>query len=131
MRSLLLVLPILLIAWTSPDLKQTPGVVDPKCTKELVCKPGYASSVRNVPEFVKRRVCTAYGIKDGCPGPAWEIDHLVSLELCGANDPANLWPQPIGEARVKDRLENSLHRKVCNGSITLEVAQQQLRDWGK
>lgn len=42
----------------------------------------------------------------------------------------NLWPQPIKQARVKDKLENTLHRKVCAGSMTLTAAQHCINsDW--
>ena len=47
----------------------------------------------------------------------------------GDNTPANLWPEPYkGEwnAKVKDKLENELHRRVCNGSLPLSVAQQEI-----
>ena len=45
-------------------------------------------------------------------GRTIEIDHIVSLELGGSNDIANLYPDPgSGRANyhVKNRLENSLH----------------------
>jgi len=59
-------------------------------------------------------------------GRTIEIDHIVSLELGGSNDIANLFPEPgSGPAsyHVKDRLENRLHSLVCSGGISLHVAQ--------
>jgi hypothetical protein len=57
----------------------------------------------------------------------------VSLELGGANDIANLWPQPYGGpwgAEAKDRLENRLHRLVCSGELDLAAAQHEIAtDW--
>jgi hypothetical protein len=42
-----------------------------------------------------------------------EIDHLISRELGGADEVANLWPQSYGgqpwNAVLKDKLENRLH----------------------
>ena len=84
---------------------------------------------RNVSAETKHKICLEYGIGSDCPGPNWEIDHLVPLELGGSNDLANLWPQPINEARNKDRVEGFLHRNVCNGQITLEEAQRLVKTW--
>jgi hypothetical protein len=66
----------------------------------------------------------------GSPGD-YEYDHLVSLELGGAvNDPQNLWPEPEGSPNPKDRVENALHRMVCNGEMTLAQAQHIIAtDW--
>jgi hypothetical protein len=59
---------------------------------------------------------------------AYEVDHLVSLELGGSNAITNLWPEhyydPWG-ARTKDRLENRLHLLVCEGRLGLASAQRQ------
>jgi hypothetical protein len=64
----------------------------------------------------------------------YEEDHLISLELGG--DPtseSNLWPEPWTgalNAHVKDRLENALHRQVCDGVVKLETAQKAIAfDW--
>jgi hypothetical protein len=46
----------------------------------------------------------------------YEIDHLISRELGGADEIANLWPEPYEgacNAHAKDRLENELHKEVC------------------
>jgi hypothetical protein len=65
---------------------------------------------------------------------SYEEDHLISLELGGSpKDPKNLWPEPYNipnGARVKDKLENLLHKMVCNGSISLAEAQREIAtDW--
>ncbi len=60
-------------------------------------------------------------------GRTIEIDHIVSLELGGSNDIANLFPEPgSGKAsyHVKDKLENKLHDLVCSGAMTLQAAQR-------
>jgi len=64
----------------------------------------------------------------------YEVDHLISLELGGSNDIANLWPQSyVSEpfnAHIKDKLENKLHALVCSGRITVETAQKAIaNDW--
>jgi hypothetical protein len=65
-------------------------------------------------------------------GSTLEIDHIVSLELGGSNDIANLYPEEAtlpGNApgfHVKDKLENKLHDLVCDGTMTLRSVQRQI-----
>ena len=64
----------------------------------------------------------------------FEIDHLISLELGGANDIHNLWPQSYTtmpmNAHVKDALEDRLHVLVCTGKVPLVQAQHDIAtDW--
>ncbi len=52
-------------------------------------------------------------------GRTIEIDHIVPLELGGANEIANLFPEPgsrNANYHVKDELENRLHDLVCAGT---------------
>jgi len=88
-----------------------------------------------VPAAVHRQVFKEYHINCGkqC-GQLYEVDHLVSLEIGGANDLANLWPQPYSHpgAHEKDVLENKLHKMICDGDITPNVAQLIITaDWWK
>ena len=97
-------------------------------TKEQICIPGYASSVRNVPVSEKDQVYAEYGITHHLAGQ-YEVDHLVSLELGGSNDIANLWPEaasPTPGFHEKDKVENYLHDQVCAGAISLQSAQQEI-----
>jgi hypothetical protein len=108
-----------------PDLGCTPGALMAGATKDQVCTPGYASSVRNVPTSVKDQVYAEYGIASRFPGQ-YEVDHLVSLQLGGSNDIANLWPEaasPTPGFHEKDQVENYLHDQVCKGMIALPQAQ--------
>jgi hypothetical protein len=113
-----------------PDHVKTPGVVDPALTKDKLCDPTFRTgTVRNVTQRMKVNACLAYGYTVGCPGKGFEIDHLISIELGGSNDPLNLWPQPADASGVigyhtKDVVENRAHRAVCSGKITLEDAQK-------
>ncbi len=115
-----------------PDPKMTPGAVFQGVTAQHVSAPGYASSVRDVPESVKKKVYAEYGITSHAPHE-YEIDHLVSLELAGSNDISNLWPQPYKaewNALQKDKLENRLHYMVVHGKISLSEAQHAIAtDW--
>ena len=111
-----------------PDPDCTPGAVFKSATRAQVCVPGYSSSVRNVPESVKRSVYAKYGIVTRTRGQ-YEVDHLISLELGGSNAIANLWPeeaQAVAGFRQKDRLENALHREVCAGRLSLALAQRKI-----
>jgi hypothetical protein len=111
-----------------PDSACTPGAVFPDVTVEQICKPGYSSNVRDVPTSVKNQVYEEYGIKSHTAGE-YEVDHLVSLELGGSNDIANLWPEPA-EPRPgfheKDKVENYLHTQVCSQAVPLKQAQIQI-----
>lgn len=116
--------------WPDPHL--TPGMTITQ-DASVVCRPGYAKSVRNVTESEKRRVYAEYRIVPRHRGE-FEIDHLVSLELGGSNDIKNLWPQsyetPVWNAHVKDKLEDKLHAMVCHGALTLPEAQRAIAtDW--
>ena len=110
------------------DLACTPGAIFPGVTKDQICKPGYAKSVRNVPESEKNQVYAEYGIKTHKAGD-YEVDHLISLELGGSNEIANLWPEaasPTPGFHQKDRFENYLHDQVCSGAISLAEAQRRI-----
>ena len=79
---------------------------------------------------MKRAVYAAYGVdrhKRPCP---CEVDHLISLEIGGANDLRNLWPQSYitkpWNAHVKDTLENRLHHIVCSGAHGLAEVQHDI-----
>lgn len=114
-----------------PDALVTPGLsaLGGGSAQAHACTVKWSKDVRHVTLKMKRTVCAAYGAR-ACPGPRWEVDHLVPRQLLGADDITNLWPQPIAQARLKDRLENALHKDVCAGRLSIERAQHILRtDW--
>lgn len=43
-------------------------------------------------------------------------------------DPRNLGPEPLGQAKRKDRWELRLNRAVCAGRMTLAAAQHKIAD---
>jgi hypothetical protein len=107
------------------DFACTPGAIFPSATKQQICVPGYARSVRDVKQSLKNQVYAEYGVTKHLPGE-YEVDHLVSLQLGGSNDIANLWPEaatPKPGFHEKDQVENYLHSQVCSGNITLRKAQ--------
>ena len=121
-----------------PDPHWTPGAARHVSTRE-VCRRGSSRDARHVTEAMRRQVFRRYGMPRGnhtgaCRGAqGCEIDHLISLELGGANAITNLWPQPFAgrwNARMKDRLELRLHQEVCTGVLPMRAAQHAIRtDW--
>ncbi len=108
-----------------PDSACTPGAIFPDATTDKICVSGYSSSVRNVPQDEKDQVYAEYGVASHEPGQ-YEVDHLISLELGGSNDIANLWPEPADPTpgfHEKDKVENYLHDQVCSGAMSLQEAQ--------
>lgn len=115
-------------AQSLPNKKLTPGAVRTTSAKD-VCSGVSTKAYRHTTASMKKKVCAEYGIQKGCPGKAQEIDHLISLELGGADDIKNLWPEkysPIPGAHQKDLVENYLHKQVCAGAITLPEAQREI-----
>lgn len=111
-----------------PDSACTPGALMDGATVDKICQAGYASSVRNVPQSEKDAVYAEYGIASHYAGQ-YEVDHLVSLELGGSNDIANLWPEaasPTPGFHQKDQVENYLHDQVCSGATSLQQAQVEI-----
>lgn len=113
-----------------PDPSCTPGAIDPAVTQaniaSTICAAGYSTSVRppeSQTETFKWDVAEpAYGQHD----VSGELDHLVPLELGGANDARNLWVQAGPIPNAKDPVENALQRAVCDGRIGLRAAQRQI-----
>jgi hypothetical protein len=114
-----------------PHDQLTPGWTRP-LTRVQVCTTKWGKDRRHVTVAMRKRVFAAYGIP-WSSRHKYELDHLVPRQLGGADVEANLWPQPWEgrwTARMKDRLENALHRRVCSGTMTLDFAQEAIRtDW--
>ena len=135
-----------------PDSKLTPGATNPSVTqaniKTTICASGFTATIRPPSSYttaLKKTQIVQYGYSD-TKTASYEEDHLISLELGGAPKEAkNLWPEPytityqgaatqnkvidVG-ARSKDKYENYLNAEVCQGKMTLIVAQKQIAtDW--
>lgn len=111
-----------------PDPACTPGAIFTDATREKICQSGYARDVRDVPQSEKNQAYAEYNIKTHRIGE-YEVDHLISLELGGSNDIANLWPEaaePRPGFHEKDQVENYLHDQVCSGAMPLAQAQEQI-----
>jgi hypothetical protein len=119
-----------------PDATCTPGVINPNVTQanidQTICVSGYTKTIRppvNYTDNLKTQQMQQYGFTDSIR--LHEEDHLISLELGGSpTDPKNLWPEPHASPNPKDKVEDFLHSAVCNGKVSLQVAQQRIAtDW--
>jgi hypothetical protein len=130
-------LPLSALAYDLPDPKITPGAINETVTqaniRATICKKGWTRTIRPPVSYtnrLKHQLMRKYGVA-GESLRAYELDHLVPLELAGApGDPANLWPQPrtgAWNADLKDDLERTLNRRVCWGRMTLAEAQGAIR----
>lgn len=116
---------------TLPVAHLTPGATIPVglsaiCTGETLQSPA-------VPDAVRIAVLEGYGMAH-VPAHEYELDYLITPELGGATDAANLWPErytgSTWNARVKDHLELLLPRMVCAGEVDLAEAQVAIaRNW--
>jgi hypothetical protein len=130
-----------------PDPQFTPGVTNPDVTqtniKETICKSGWTATVRPPVSYtnnLKTQGIAKYGYDDSKLSD-YEEDHFIPLEVGGnPKDPNNLWPEPYNTkingkamgAHQKDTVEDLLKEQVCDGTITLKEAQDQITaDWYK
>ncbi len=116
-----------------PDRDCSPGAYYARLTKAVICSPSFRTdTIRNVPQAEKYAVEREYGMAPAYYGRSIEIDHIVSLELGGSNNIANLFPERHPGYHAKDRLENRLHDLVCEGPMRLRSVQRQIAaNWQK
>lgn len=114
-----------------PDPECTPGAVM-TADLEVICHQSTFGR-RHVPASVHRAAFTNYGFSYPQAPGAFEVDHLIPLELGGDNTIDNLWPEAASPGPgfgEKDRVENYLHMRVCDGSMSIRDAQRLIAtDW--
>jgi hypothetical protein len=115
-----------------PNRSLTPGATRP-VTKFDVCAARHSEAGQTVPAPLQQKVLQEYGMVNAQPGD-YELDHLITPELGGSDDPGNLWPEPhsavVWNSYVKDELEDHLHAMVCDGTLDLATAQHDIAtDW--
>jgi len=131
----------------TPDPDCTPGAINPSLTVEVLLNPAFRTScVRDSTTTGHEKAATYnwYGIShpENNTGSTQtcELDHLISLELGGADTLDNIWPQcgppgvtlPERYFKEKDAVENYLARQVKTGAMDLEAAQQGIAtDWSQ
>jgi hypothetical protein len=120
--------------WTT-NVIRPPSALTTRLKREQLAARGW-TIVNPLPTVATRRgLGTIPDVRACVPRSAtlacYEEDHLVPLTLGGHPTAVeNLWPQPILEARLKDRLEQTLHRRVCAGLVDLADAQRAIAtDW--
>ncbi len=110
----------------SPTL--TPGDAR-KVTKEQICSPSYAASIKPTKASMKEEAFGRYGLRDGTSSTE-VLDHLIPIELGGTDTVENMWPEPAKgdwNASQKDVLEQKLLALVCDGTLTVKQAQTAIR----
>jgi hypothetical protein len=128
-----------------PDPRCTPGGIVPSLTASMLEDPRWRTKcIRNCQSTEKQKHVTYswYGLaaptSNNGSSQICELDHLVPLELGGADGLGNIWPQcgPV-DVRLRDRyfkrkdqVENYLAAKVRVGEMSLEEAQRGIAaDW--
>ena len=128
-----------------PDARCTPGGVVPNVTVETLRDPSWRTRcIRNCQssESQKHVAYAWYGLlrpaDNSGQNQICELDHLVPLELGGADGLGNIWPQCGPDETVlreryfkrKDRVERYLAGRVRGGSMSLGEAQEGIAtDW--
>lgn len=119
-----------------PDPRCTPGALNPAVTQATIgvtiCKSGWTATIRppvSYTDRLKRQQMPAYG--EHGQASSVEEDHDVPLAAGGnPTSPANLWPMPIGPAKVKDAVELAAQKAVCAGRMSLATVQAGFEhDW--
>jgi hypothetical protein len=126
-----------------PDPKCTPGATNPSLTVKVLRDPDFRTRcVRShaTSEEQKNGTYMWYNIhhpeQNSGVMQTCELDHLISLELGGADTLDNIWPQcgppnVVLSARFfkqKDMVENFVAALVKAGSIDLGDAQRRIAD---
>ena len=116
-----------------------PGAFNPGVTqdniKTTVCASGWTKTIRPPASYTdKLKAAQMAALKLTGKAGEYEEDHYASLEIGGdPRNPLNLWPEPYAGqygARVKDQVEDNLHRQLCAGKMTLAAVQSCITtDW--
>ena len=128
-----------------PDPRCTPGGIDPSVTADVLRNRAWRTGcIRNcqTSEAEKHITYRWYGLRvprrNFGETQVCELDHLVPLELGGADGLGNIWPEcgPSSVAlderyfKIKDRVENYLADEVKSGRMSLAAAQHGIAsDW--
>ncbi len=128
-----------------PDRRCTPGAVNPTVTVSVLQSPDFRTSCLRDKATSPGQKAETYNwynvqhpVNNRGSNQTCELDHLVSLELGGADTLDNIWPEcgPPGVAlrdrffKEKDIVENFLAKEVRDGKIPLAEAQKGIaEDW--
>src|SRR5262249_17156063 len=102
----------------------TPGALRPGVTLQQVLTPGYSRRVRpsRAVSFVLKLSALRRYRYPVTSIRQYTLDHLIPLECGGHPTPAaNLLPELVAEAKVKDIDENAEHAALAAGTTTIEA----------
>lgn len=115
-----------------PDLKLTPGALNPEVTqdniKDTVCLAEWRQKIQPPASYLDELKATQMKALhlEGAPSD-YQEDHLVPLCVGGhPTDPRNLWPQRVEgdwNVKVKDQFETAVCTRLCRGELTLEAGR--------
>jgi hypothetical protein len=122
-----------------PDPKCTPGAINPTITAEVLREPVFRTACLRQQVTAEREKARTYNwysiphpVNNSLGSQSCELDHLVPLELGGADTLDNIWPQcgppgtPLAQRyfKQKDVVENYLSWRVKRGEMDLAQAQK-------
>ncbi|KAI8590708.1 hypothetical protein BDZ88DRAFT_505994 [Geranomyces variabilis] len=120
------------ISYTAPDQNASPGELCAPGDINAYPQPYYPAGItkcrRNVGTGLKDQIAAAYGIARSDYSSV-EFDHLIPLGIGGDDSAANLWPQPLADAHVKDKVELAAFDQLSSGAIDQRAAVQMICDW--
>jgi hypothetical protein len=114
-----------------PNPQWTPGAL---CTEGDTDFDGFrykahvAHCGRSITMSEKDKVAQLYGIPK-TDYYKYEFDHFFPLNAGGSNSAENLWPQPLDEAKLKDRVEEEVYNGLRHGTMTQDEAVAKIRSW--
>lgn len=113
-----------------PKSELTPGVGIELAYDKICPVTQVLTGVPGIPETVRDKVLLNYGYLGN--KQEYTIDLLVPFELGGVISLKNLWPIPYESRRdtlvKKVKLEHFLHALVCDNTLTLQEAQEEISD---
>jgi hypothetical protein len=128
-----------------PDPSCTPGAYNPSVTVDVLDDPGFSTKCLRDGATTEQEKFVTYSWyrlrhprNNEGPNQVCELDHLVPLELGGADTLDNIWPQcgPNGVGlheryfKLKDMVENYLTAMVKAGRMDLDEARKGIAtDW--
>ena len=110
--------------------------VDQATIKITICMSGWTKTIRPPTSYtskIKAEILASQHLAGKVSD--YELDHVIPLELGGhPTSLDNLWMEPWPDARLKDKVENALHKAVCDGKVLLVDAQSRIlnpAEWRK
>lgn len=115
-----------------PDTRYTTGMLcsesDPNFSHTYRYNEKIPYCTRDVNGIEKSEVAKEYNT----PRSDWrnyEFDHLIPLSIGGSDDIRNIWPQPLNQAKLKDRVEDEVFLAMKKGQLTQDQAISKLINW--